>query len=56
MNGGWVGEGEHLKAGGLLVQQLLSQEIRAWARGSTNYKGMREDQKPQKEEERLVTP
>lgn len=43
-----LGEGEHLKAGGLRVQEPSSQELEEQARGATSYTGMKDDQKPQK--------
>lgn len=53
----WVGLGErgHLKAGGLLVQELLSQEMKKHGRGDTDHKGTEEDQYAQKKK-RLVIP
>lgn len=46
----WVGlgEGEHLRAGGLQAQERSSQEPEEQARGGTSYTGMKDDQKPQK--------
>lgn len=53
---GWVGECGHLKAGGLLVQELLSQEMKKNARGGTDHEGMEDDQYAQKKMKRLVIP